>query len=273
MELGKSLRIRRFFGRGKTVIIPLDHALYSGPVRGIENPKNLVKIISQSEADGILVTPGILRSLREVIGDLSVVVRIDGTHTRLGSHLERTNLICTVEEALKLGGDMVAINVFVGTDNEDILLEKLGAVASACSNWGLPLMVEMIPVTTLQYHYGRQEKEKNNITEDIKLAARLGAELGADLIKTHYTGRVDSFKEVVETATVPVVIAGGPKVSNDEEFIRLVKEIVVAEASGICIGRNIWQAKDMSKMLDTVCAIVHRGIDLDEAWEMYKPKV
>jgi len=273
METGKSLRIRRFFRRGKTVIVPLDHALYSGPVRGIENPTNLVKMISQSEADGVLLTPGTLRKVKDVIGGLSVVLRIDGTHTRLGSHLERTSLISTVEEALKLGGDMVAINVFVGTDNEDILLKKLGMVATACADWGLPLMAEMLPITTLEYHYGKEKKEDVNIAEDIKLVTRLGAEIGADIIKTHYTGTVESFKEVVETATVPVVIAGGPKVSNDEEFIKLVKEITVADASGVCMGRNIWQAEDPRKMLDIVCAIVHKGIEIDEAFGIYRRNV
>jgi DhnA family fructose-bisphosphate aldolase class Ia len=270
MEIGKSLRVRRFFRRGKTVIVPLDHALYFGPVNGIEDPKSLVKAISQSEADGIIVTPGVLRKVVDVIGELSVVLRIDGTHTRLGRHLERTNLISTVEEALRLGADMVAINVFIGTDNEDELLEKLGMVATACANWGLPLMAEMIPITMLSYHYGKGGGRETDITEDIKLAARLGAEIGADVIKTHYTGTVESFKKVVCTATAPVVVAGGPKTSTDEEFIKLVREITVAGASGICIGRNIWQAKDVKKMLDAVCAIVHEGVEAEEALEIYK---
>ncbi|MGC8870656.1 MAG: hypothetical protein ACP5PT_06155, partial [Brevinematia bacterium] len=108
METGKALRIRRFFRRGKAVIIPLDHGVYSGPIRGVEDPKGLVEVISQSEADGILVTPGILMKIKDVIGDLSVVLRIDGTNTRLGSHLERIDLISNVETALKLGVDMVA---------------------------------------------------------------------------------------------------------------------------------------------------------------------
>lgn len=273
MEIGKALRIRRFFKRNKTVIIPLDHALYSGPVKGIEDPKDLVKLVSQSEADGILVTPGTLTKIKNVIGDLAVVLRIDGTHTRLGSHLERIDLISTVEEALRFGADMVAINVFVGTENEDILLKKLGTVSTACFEWGTPLMAEMIPITTLNYHYGKEEKEGIDITEDIKLVTRLGAELGADIVKTHYTGTVESFKEVVNTATIPVVIAGGPKVSNDEDFIKLVKEITISDASGICIGRNIWQSRNPKKMLDVVCAIVHEGIELDDALRIYRENV
>ena len=257
METGKALRIRRFFRKGKTVIIPLDHGVYSGPVKGIEDPRKLVEVISQSEADGILVTPGILMKIKDVIGNLAVVLRIDGTSTRLGSHLERMELISTVETALKLGVDMVAINVFVGTENEDILLKKLGIVSTVCLDWGMPLMAEMIPASILYHHFGKKDSNNTDITEDIKLVARLGAEIGADVIKTHYTGSIESFKEVIDTATVPIVIAGGPKVSSDEEFIKLVEEISISGASGICIGRNIWQAKDPKKMLETVCTLIH----------------
>ncbi len=257
MEIGKFLRMRRFFKNRKTVIVPLDHALYSGPVKGIEDPRNLVKLVSQSKADGILVTPGILMKVKDIIGDLSVVLRIDGTHTRLGSHLERIELISTVETALKLGGDMVAINVFVGVENEDALLEKLGVVATACLDWGMPLMAEMIPVSVLNYHYDKKNKENLDVAEDIELVARLGAEIGADIIKTHYTGDIESFKRIAATATVPIVIAGGPKVSNDEEFIKLIEDVSLSGASGICIGRNIWQSKHPAEMLEIVCKIIH----------------
>jgi len=257
METGKLLRMRRFFKKGKAVIVPLDHALYSGPVRGIEDPINLVRLVSQSKADGILVTPGILIKVKDAIGNLAVVLRIDGTHTRLGSHLERIELISTIETALKLGVDMVAINVFVGVKNEDILLKKLGLVATACLDWGMPLMAEMIPASVLNYHYGKRIKENLDITEDIELVARLGAEIGADIIKTHYTGDIESFKRIAATATVPIVIAGGPKVSGDEEFIKLVEDISLSGASGICIGRNIWQSQNPVEMLESVCKIIH----------------
>ena len=113
MQTGKKLRLRKFFRKGNALIVPLDHALYSGPVKGIEDVEELVKSISETEADGILLTPGILEKVADVVGDLSIVLRIDGTHTRLGKHLERIDLITTVENALFLGADMVVVNVFV----------------------------------------------------------------------------------------------------------------------------------------------------------------
>ncbi len=258
MEIGKKLRMRRFFEKGRTVIVPLDHPLYSGPVKGVEDPVDLVQMLADTEADGILVTPGILKKVSDVLGNLAVALRIDGTHTRLGSHLERIDMITTVEEGLRLGAEMAVINVFVGTENEDVLLRKLGTVATACSQWGMPLMAEMIPASLMTYHYGQGgEKEVAEIVEDIKLVTRLGAEIGADVVKTHYVGPLETYADVIRTATIPVVIAGGPKFPDEAAFISFINEVAAAGVGGICMGRNIWGAKDPQGMLQSVCRIVH----------------
>jgi len=230
METGKALRLRRIFSKDRAVIIPIDHALYSGPVEGIESLERLVSIISQTPADAILITPAMLTRVKNVIGNLATVIRIDGTHTRLGFHLERIDLVTSVEHALRVGADMMVINVFVGTENEDELLRKLGEVATACFKWGLPLMAEMIPSYILNYHYVKEEKnyDRKRAADEIKLASRLGAELGADVIKTHYTGSIDTFREVVSTTPVPIVIAGGPKTRKDRGFLQLVHETIQA---------------------------------------------
>ena len=266
METGKALRLRRIFSRGKAVIIPIDHALYSGPVKGIENLKELVSIISQTSTDAVLISPGMLRRVKEVIGNLATIVRIDGTHTQLGFHLEKIDLITTVEHALKLGADMVVINVFVGTENEDELLRKLGRVATACLEWGLPLMAEMIPSYVLKYHYAQEKKDydEERAAAEIKLVSRLGAELGADVIKTHYTGSIDTFKEVVFTTPIPVVIAGGPKTRGDKDFLQRVYEVIQAGAGGICMGRNVWGRQNIKGMLLALGHIVHDQAKVEE---------
>ena len=270
METGKVLRLRRIFSKDKAVVIPIDHALYSGPVKGIENLERLVSMISQTPADAILITPGMLSRVKNVIGNLATVVRIDGTHTKLGSHLERIDLITSVEHALKVGADMVVINVFIGTENEDELLKKLGNVATACSEWGLPLMAEMIPSYILKYHYAQEKRDydEKRAADEIKLASRLGAELGADVIKTHYTGSVDTFKEVVSTTPIPIVIAGGPKTRGDKDFLQLVREAIQAGAKGICMGRNVWQRKNIKDMILALCHIVHNNATMEEVMKL-----
>lgn len=269
METGKALRLRRIFSKDKAVIIPIDHALYSEPIEGIEDLEKLVNTISQTPADAILITSAMLTRVKDVVGNLATVVRIDGTHTRLGSHLERIDLVTTVEHALRVGADMVVINVFVGTENEDELLRKLGKVATTCFKWGLPLMAEMIPSYILNYHYAKKEKnyDRERAADEIKLASRLGAELGADVIKTHYTGSVDTFREIVSTTPVPIVIAGGPKTQGDKDFLRLVHEAIQAGAKGICMGRNVWQRKNIKDILLALCHIVHNNASMEEVME------
>jgi len=268
MSSGKKLRMRRIFRKDKAVIVPIDHPLYNGPLKGLEDPVSLVKVISQSEADGILVAPGTLERVQDVLGDLGVVLRMDGTHTRLGSHVERIGMITTVECAIKMGADMVVLNIFCGVENEDELLNKLGMAAVACSEWGIPLIGEMIPSVSLDHHYGKSKDKtitQDDITDGVKLASRVGAEIGADIIKTNYTGTVESFREVINTATVPVVVAGGPKAGNDLEFLTMIKECMEAGAMGICIGRNVWQRENVPGMLNAICAIVHNSASVADA--------
>jgi len=261
METGKVLRFRRLFARGHAVIVPMDHALFSEPRGAIENLETLVATIADTPADGILITPAMLRRVKDVIGQLATVVRIDGTHTRLGAHLERIDLITDVEHAASLGADAVVINVFVGTDNEDQLLRKLGLVATECCRRGVPLVAEMIPAYVLNYHYAKEEGgfDPERAATEIQLASRLGAELGADVIKTHYTGDPDAFGRIVRSTPVPIVVAGGPKTGTDEEFLHMIEDAMAAGAGGICIGRNVWQRDNLKGMLQALSRLVHDG--------------
>jgi len=265
--IGKTLRIRRIFKKERAVIVPMDHPVYYGPVQGIEDPRKLVHDIASSGADAILINLGALNIVKDVIGELGIILRLDGTHTELGSHLSKIELVSSVEHAVKIGVDMGAVNVFVGADNESELLRKLGDVVVDCHAWGLPLIGEMIPKSVMESHYARGKKaDQETIANDIKLASRVGAEIGADVIKTHYTGSIESFKEVTRTSMVPVVIAGGPKSQDGiKGFLNMVKDSITAGVRGICIGRNVWQYKEPKKLLKALCAIVHEDVEVEKA--------
>lgn len=259
MNLGKKLRMRRIFRQGRAVIVPLDHPLFFGPIQGLENPVELVRKVAEGGADGVLITPGTLELVADVIGDLAVVLRIDGTHTRLGHHLERIDLISSVRDAARMGVEAVVLNIFVGADNEDMLLNKLGRVAEDCREHGIVLVGEMIPEPVLKSHYGTGAKEMTDEerAEFVALASRCGAEIGADIIKTAWTGSGESFQKVTGTATRPVLVAGGPKSGDDASLLSMIQDALNAGAAGVCVGRNVWQREDMSKMLAKVCDLVH----------------
>jgi fructose-bisphosphate aldolase / 2-amino-3,7-dideoxy-D-threo-hept-6-ulosonate synthase len=187
---------------------------------------------------------------------------MDGTYTRLGKQSYDVRLVSTVEQAVQMGADMGVINVFCGTQNEAQMLEKLGLLAAACDAAGLPLMAEMLPSSILDGHYGGSSGEQNEsgwrrYEDDLKLAARVGAELGADVIKAPYTGTVDGFKDMVESTGVPIVVAGGPKAGSESELLDLVRDCMQAGAAGVCIGRNVWQSKDVVGLLREIRSIVH----------------
>jgi fructose-bisphosphate aldolase/2-amino-3,7-dideoxy-D-threo-hept-6-ulosonate synthase len=101
-------------------------------------------------------------------------------------------------------------------------------------------------------------------------AARVGAELGADIIKTNYTGDPDSFKDVIRSCPVPVIIAGGPKANTDAEVMKMVEDAISAGASGVSIGRNVFQHKNPAEMTRAISKVVHEGMSMEEAMELLK---
>ena len=137
------------------------------------------------------------------------------------------------------------------------MLKKLGNTSEICDNWGMPLIAMMYP---------RGPKIKNeHDAEVVKLAARAGAELGADIIKTNYTGDPETFQEVVDGCPVPLVIAGGPRVETDCELLEMVKNAVDVGGAGVAIGRNVFQAESPRKTTRAITEIVHNDAEVDDA--------
>jgi len=137
------------------------------------------------------------------------------------------------------------------------MLADLGQVTREAAEWGMPILAMMYP---------RGEKIKDEYDVNvIKHVARLAAELGADVVKVSYTGSVDSFREVVVGCPVPVVIAGGPKMSSDREILEMVKGAVEAGGAGVSIGRNIFQHREPSRMVGAISLIVHENAGVEEA--------
>jgi DhnA family fructose-bisphosphate aldolase class Ia len=165
-------------------------------------------------------------------------------------------LICTVEEAVKLGADAVSIHVNLGNKEEKSMLRDLGVVSRVAMEWGMPLLAMMYSKT----RKGEDEKD----VKIVKHSARLGAELGADIVKVPYTGSPESFREVVEGCFVPVVIAGGGKIETDQDILEMVKGAINAGGAGVSIGRNVFQHKNPSKMVRAICKIVHHGSTVKE---------
>ncbi|MDP3028871.1 MAG: 2-amino-3,7-dideoxy-D-threo-hept-6-ulosonate synthase [Deltaproteobacteria bacterium] len=258
---GKQIRMERIFNRNtkKTVIVPMDHGVTVGPIEGLIDMKKTVNAIASGGANAIVVHKGIVRAGHRGGGkDVGLIIHLSGS-TTLSPYPNAKTMICSVEEAIKIGADAVSIQVNVGNGNDNEMLRDLGQTARIASEWGIPLLAMMYP---------RGEKIKNEYDpEIIRHVARLGAELGADIVKCSYTGDPESFRRVVEGCPVPVVIAGGPKMSSDRDLLTMVRDAIDAGASGLSIGRNIFQHKNPQHMTATLSRMVHRRYSVEEALE------
>jgi fructose-bisphosphate aldolase/2-amino-3,7-dideoxy-D-threo-hept-6-ulosonate synthase len=163
----------------------------------------------------------------------------------------------SVEEALRLGADGVSLHINVGGKEEPEMLEQLGKIADGCHQWNMPLLAMMYP---------RGENVKNpHDPEIVGHVARIGAELGADIVKTLYTGDIDSFAKIVKSTPVPVVIAGGPKAKTDSDILQMTEDAMKAGAKGVTYGRNIFAHKNPAQMVEALGAIIFRKESAKEA--------
>lgn len=257
--IGKAIRLERIINRetGKTIIVPMDHGVSMGPIKGLIDMTEMVNKVAEGGANAVLGHRGLpMYGQRRYGKDIGLILHLSGSSI-LSPDPNNKVLVMTVEEALTMGADAVSIHINVGADNESEMLRTLGYVSKKCMRWGMPLVAMMYP-------RGKKVKSEHDV-EAVKLAARVGAELGADIVKTNYTGDIDSFREVVRGCLAPVVVAGGPKMNTDRDVLQMVWEAIQAGGAGASIGRNVFQAPDPTKMVRAMAKIVHEGYDVEEA--------
>jgi DhnA family fructose-bisphosphate aldolase class Ia len=238
---------------GRTVIIAIDHGNYAGPMKGIEDPLKAVKAAADGGADAVIINAGTLRKVhREVARKLGIILRIDGGHTTLNpDKTQFSSLTATVDMASRIGADAVVMMGYVGNTRETESLSALGQAASHCNRLELGLVAEMLPAHALS---------KPPYSEEyVGLAARVGSEIGADIIKTYYTGSVESFSRVVRGSLCPVVALGGAKMESVHQVFEVAESVVKAGGAGVAFGRNVWQASDPESMVRALVSIIHDG--------------
>ena len=262
--IGKKIRLERIINRQtcKTVIVPMDHGVSVGPIAGLENMRATVTSVVKGGANAILMHKGIVRVGHRGAGrDVGLIIHLSAS-TSLSPSPNAKELVCTVEEAIKLGADAVSIHINLGAETEKEMLKQFGFVSQKCFDWQMPLVAMM---------YTRGPKIQNEYQfESVKIAARVGSELGADIVKVVYTGSAETFKEVVQGCPVPVVIAGGPKMNSDKEIFNMVAGALEAGAAGISIGRNAFQHQNPEKMIAALCKMVHEDATVDDALQFLK---
>ena len=257
--IGKRIRMERIINRNtrKTVIVPMDHGISVGPIAGLEDMKKAVQYVAEGGANAIVEHKGLVGEGHRGKGkDIGLIIHLSGS-TSLSVYPNAKTLVCTIEEAIKLGSDAVSIHINLGDSQEKEMLNDFGRISYEARTWGVPLLAMIYP---------RGEKIKDEYDVNvIKHAARVGYEMGADIVKVSYTGSEQTFREVVDGCSIPVVIAGGEKMNSDKEILEMVKGAIDAGGAGVSIGRNVFQHRDPKKMVKAISSIVHRNVSVDEA--------
>ncbi len=252
MNPGKALRLNSIFRKadGRSVIVAVDHGGIAGPLQGILKPAPLVRACLEGGADAFLTTRGFVKaSVGEWDRPMALILRLTGGFTTLGGRFEE-EMISSPETALVYGASGAAVTVKFGHSREGEFSRQASLAADDCERWSLPLMIEAM---------AKGKDLKSADLEGIKLASRAAQEIGADIVKTYYTGDPESFHQVVEGCPVPVVILGGEKMDTLEEVFHTVEGSLAAGAAGVAIGRNIWQHPQPRAMVEAMVGLVHEG--------------
>lgn len=263
---GKDIRLERIMNRNtrKTIIVPMDHGVTLGPIEGLVNLPDAVNSVAEGGANAVLGHVGLaLHGHRQRGHDVGLILHLSAS-TAIGPDPNEKVLVNSVTNALKMGADAVSMHVNIGADSEAHMMTDLGHVAIECMEWGVPLLAMMYP-------RGRNINDEHAV-EHVRLAARVAAELGADLVKTNYTGDPDSFREVTRGCPVPVVVAGGSK-TDDLTTLELIEGSMEGGAAGLSIGRNAFQHANPASFVRACAKIVHEGLSASEVNEMLKGKM
>jgi DhnA family fructose-bisphosphate aldolase class Ia len=268
---GAQVRLGQLFDRNseRSFIAAFDHGVTLGPKPGSENVRENLQRIIAGNPDGILISPGTMK----VGGDLFAwrgapvpIVRADWIFNNevfpgLPAALqdprqgESYEVICSPEDALALGGGAITMFLIVGTAEGASFASnarKVAAQIQAAGRVGIPVIVESVL-------WGARMEDKRD-PDLLAFAARVAAELGADAIKTAYTGDSESMRQVVAGCPVPVLVLGGVRSSQPEVVIEATRGALDAGARGVVYGRNVWQADDPVTMCGLLREVIHARV-------------
>jgi len=257
MDFGIRNRLSHIFNpkTGKTVMLAVDHGYFQGSITGLRNLREAVTPLIPY-ADSLFITRGMLRTSIDPKKDFSICLRVSGGPSILGE-LSNEDITTSLEEAIRLNAFSVGMSIFVGASNEDRTISNLGRLVNEAERYGMPVLA----VTAVGKEMGRSARY-------LGLACRIAAEMGAHFVKTYYC---EGFQSVVEGCPVPVVMAGGKKIP-EKEALQMTANAIKEGASGVDMGRNIFQSDKPVGMIQAIRAIVHKGASVEEAFEIYSKK-
>lgn len=255
MNWGMKNRLSQIMGQddGRCVMLAVDHGYFLGPTEGLETPREVISPLLPF-ADSIMLTRGILRTSVRPESCVPVVLRVSGGSSIIGEDLSKEAVIASIEDAIRLNASCLAVSIFVGSKYEQQTLMNLARLVDEGERYGIPILA----VTAVGREMSRDSRY-------LGLSCRIAAEFGAHIVKTYYC---NDFDTVVRSCPVPLVIAGGKKL-DEKDALKLAHDAISSGASGVDMGRNIWQSKTPVSMIKAVRSIVHEGLGVEEAYSNF----
>ncbi|MDH4140066.1 MAG: 3-hydroxy-5-phosphonooxypentane-2,4-dione thiolase [Coriobacteriia bacterium] len=256
MSWGLQNRLARIIkpATGRTVMLAVDHGYFLGPTSGLECPDATCTPLAPF-ADTLMLTRGVLRNCISPALDVPIVLRVSGGNSVLEEDLSNETIITSIEECIRMNAAGMALSIFVGAPHQHQTIANLGRLVDEGERYGIPVLA----VTAVGKDMVRDSRY-------LSLASRIAAEMGAHVVKTYYC---DDFEKVVGTCPVPIVIAGGKKIS-EREALELAYNGVNSGAVGVDMGRNIFQSDSPLGMIKAVRAVVHENASVDDAFAIYE---
>ena len=256
MDWGMKNRLSKIIQKdGHTVMLAVDHGYFMGPTTGLENIGEMVKPLLPY-ADVIMPTRGGLRNYIPPEIAIPICLRVSGGTSILNeTNLLHEGITVDIEDAIRLNVAAVAFSILVGQPFERDTLLGMTEYIDEANRYGIPVLA----VTAVGKGLGKDARY-------LSLASRMAAELGASIVKTYYC---KDFEKVVDTCPVPIVIAGGKKVS-EKDALQMAYDALQIGAIGVDMGRNIFQSSDPVGMIKAVNAIVHKKAKPKEAYDIFK---
>lgn len=249
-SVGKAFRMRRLSlpNDGRYLFVPLDHSVSDGPVVPQHQWTDLVRSLVAGGADAIIVHKGRARTIApDVLADCALIVHLSAG-TAHSSDAQAKTLVGDVADAVRLGADAVSVHVNIGSATEAQQLHDLGAVASACDAWSMPLLAMIYPRGP-----GIVDPHDPALLAHV---VNIAADVGADLVKTSVPLPLERMAEVVASAPVPVLAAGGP--SDDGDLAAFAETLMAAGCRGLAVGRRVFSSPNPAKAVTELAEVVHR---------------
>jgi putative autoinducer-2 (AI-2) aldolase len=256
LDWGMQNRLARIFrpSSGRTLMLAIDHGYFQGPTSGLERV-DLTIVPLLPHADALMLTRGILRTTIPSTFTNAVVLRVSGGPSIL-KELSNERLVVHIEDAVRLNAVALAVQVFIGGEFETQSVHNMTRLVDLGLSRGIPTL----GVTAVGKDMVRDARY-------LRLACRICAELGAQVVKTYYVP--EDFETVVASCPVPIVMAGGKK-QPELDALTMAYRAVNEGAAGVDMGRNIFQSEAPSAMIQAVSKVVHELMKPDHAYDLYE---